>query len=181
MLMKSDESAVLVVDVQEKLVPAIHDHGNVLDSIEWLLGVAGVLSVPMVATEQYPHGLGYTVAQLATYLNEDAIAEKVAFSAMAEPQARELITDVDRRQVLVCGIEAHVCVLQTAVGLKEAGYEVFVVGDAVGSRNPGDREMALARLRGMGVEVVTREMAAFEWLQRAGTDEFREISRDFLR
>ncbi|WP_018719374.1 hydrolase [Arhodomonas aquaeolei] len=181
MLIRAPESVLLVVDVQERLVPAIHDHGNVVDGIEWLIGVAGEVGVPVLATEQYPRGLGRTVDQLGRYLAPEAVAEKTAFSAADEPACHDLVAGAGRRQVVICGIEAHVCVLQTALGLHHAGYEVFVAGDVAGSRNPRDRDLALDRIRALGVQVVSREMVAFEWLQRAGTDVFREVSRRFLR
>ncbi len=181
MLMKAEESVLLVVDVQERLVPAIHDHGSIVDGIEWLMGVAHTLSVPVRVTEQYPAGLGHTVEQLSAHLPRAVVAEKTAFACTEDPPCLEGITEPGRRQMVVCGTEAHVCVLQSAVGLQAAGHEVFVVGDAVGSRSPSDRDLALARMRSLGVQVVSREMVAFEWLHRAGTEQFRAVSRNFLR
>ncbi|MEO8629632.1 MAG: hydrolase [Betaproteobacteria bacterium] len=180
MLIDSKNSGLLVIDVQEKLLPAIHDAQRVLESCLWLVNVARRLRVPIAATEQYPRGLGVTVAALREALGDSPIVEKITFSGASEPAV--LATPaVTRQQVIVAGTETHVCVLQTVVGLLALNKDVFIVADAVGSRSPQDRELALARLRHLGVTVVTREMVAFEWLERAGTGTFREISRDFLR
>ena len=103
--------------------------------------------------------------------------EKVAFSCLGEAGPTDRIASLGRKQAVICGIEAHVCVLQTAVGLASKGYEVFVVGDAVSSRAAMSVETALARFHKSDIQVVTTEMVAFEWLGRAGTDEFKEISR----
>lgn len=181
MLMDAQRSLLLIVDVQEKLIPAIHGHEEVLSACHWLLGVAGELEVPVVASEQYPKGLGHTVPDLAERLAPGAVHEKLEFSCAAADSCRQAFAAADRPQIVIAGIETHVCVLQTALGLLADRREVFVVADAVGSRRPADRELALARMRQAGVEVVSREMVAFEWLHRAGTDAFRAVSRNFLR
>lgn len=179
-LMRADASRLVVVDVQQRLVPAMHDATRVVDACAWLVGVAQRLGVPVAVTEQYPQGLGATVEPLRALVPAEAIAAKIAFSC-AEGGCLDALPGADRAQVVLAGIEAHVCVLQSALGLAATGREVFVVGDAVDSREPQSRQFALERLRHAGVAVVTREMVAFEWLQRAGTDAFRAISREFLR
>lgn len=179
-LIDARHSALLVVDVQERLLPAIHDGGRVLENCVWLAQVAQRLGVPVIVSEQYPRGLGATAAALSAALSAGAVRTKIHFSCVADG----CFEDVDawrRPQLVVAGTEAHVCVLQTVLDLQARGTRVFVVADAVGSRRPEDRDVALARMRQHGAEVVTREMAAFEWLRRAGTDLFREISRGFLR
>jgi nicotinamidase-related amidase len=180
MLLDSKRSALLVVDVQDKLLPAIHDRDAVAAAIAWLVRIACRLEVPVAATVQYPRGLGPLDATLAALVPAEAIGTKNHFSCVAAGCLPDL-PGADRAQVVVVGIEAHVCVLQTALELIEEGREVYVVADAVGSRRPQDRDAALARLRGEGVRVVTREMVVFEWLRVAGTPLFKEISRDFLR
>ncbi|MDQ2694667.1 MAG: hydrolase [Pseudomonadota bacterium] len=181
MLINADHSCLLVVDIQEKLAPAIHDGREVIANTAWLLRIAGRLGVPVLASQQYPRGLGPLAAELLALVPAQAVVDKVEFSCAAAPACRERIEASGRRQWIVTGMEAHVCVLQTALGLLDAGREVYVVADAVGSRRPADKELGLARLRGEGVRVVSREMVAFEWLHRAGTDVFRDISREFLR
>jgi len=179
-LLRADASMLLVVDVQARLVPAIHEGAGVVDRIVGLVRLAQALGVPVAATEQYPQGLGRTVPALASLLPEGATGEKVHFSCAAAGCLATL-PGVDRPQVVIAGIEAHVCVLQTALGLAAEGREVFVAADAVGSRNPADRTLALERMAHRGIGIVGREMVGFEWLERAGTERFRAISREFLR
>jgi nicotinamidase-related amidase len=179
-LIEREHSALLVVDIQERLLPHIHEGERVLENAVWLVQVAQRLGVPVMLSEQYPKGIGHTVAVLRGLTSPAAIADKLHFSCVAA-QCLKSLPGADRRQVVMCGIESHVCVLQTALDLKREGREVFVVAEAVGSRRPADRELALARLRDHGVEIVSREMVAFEWLKQAGTELFREISREFLR
>jgi nicotinamidase-related amidase len=179
-LLERDASALLLVDLQERLLPHIADGESVLRHATWLLGVARRLGVPVAASEQYPAGLGTTAAALRAQLAPDEIVEKVHFSCVAEG-CLERSAAWQRRQFVVAGTEAHVCVLQTVLDLLGTGKQVFVVSEAVGSRNPADRECALARMRQRGAHIVTREMVAFEWLHRAATDEFRTVHREFLR
>jgi nicotinamidase-related amidase len=179
-LVRAQASRLVVVDVQERLLPAMHDGEAVVDACAWLVRVAQRLDVPVALTEQYPQGLGPTVARLRALVPEDAIAAKLAFSC-AEAGCLDGLPGAGRPQVVLAGIESHVCVLQSALGLAAAGNEVFVVADAVTSRAPDSRRLALDRLRQRGVAVVSREMVAFEWLARAGTDAFRVVSREFLR
>jgi nicotinamidase-related amidase len=181
MLMKADDALLLVVDMQEKLLPAIHDADAIEQNVAWLLDVASAAGVPSYASEQYRKGLGHTVPSLRERIPRGAIDEKVHFSCADAPECCAGIKAMKRRQLVICGVEAHVCVLQTALGMQQAGYEVFVVADAVGSRKRDDRDLALERLRALGVQVVSREMVAFEWMHQAGTDVFRTISRNYLR
>lgn len=180
MLMDRNHSALLIIDIQERLLPHIEDWQRILENALWLTRVAQRLGVPVMASEQYPKGIGHTHAELASRLPPEAIAEKMHFSCAAA-QCLTGLAGNERRQAVICGVESHVCVLQSALELRWQGKEVFVVADAVGSRRAADRDLALARMRGHGVEIVSREMVAFEWLKRAGTDEFREVSKDFLR
>lgn len=180
MLIDRNHSSLLIIDMQERLLPHIDDWQRILENALWLTRVAQRLGVPVMASEQYPKGIGHTRAELVSLLPPTAIAEKSHFSCVAA-QCLAGLTGSERRQTVICGVESHVCVLQTALDLRWQGKEVFVVADAVGSRQPADRELALTRMRGHGVEIVSREMVAFEWLKQAGTAEFREISTKFLR
>lgn len=181
MLMRADTSCLLVVDLQERLMPAVAQADEIVANAIWLIRIAQRLKVPILASEQYPQGLGHTVAAIRELLPPDAFVEKTHFSCAAEINCMRRIDLLGRPQVVLLGAEAHVCVLQTALDLRLAGKSVYLVADAVSSRSPGDVELALTRMRTEGVRVVSREMVAFEWLHRAGTEPFREISREFLR
>ncbi len=180
MLIDTERSALLVIDLQARLVPALSAPEEVVANALWLVRVAQKMGIPVAATEQYPKGLGRLVPELSALLPESAVAAKEHFSCVAA-QCLPGLPGHDRAQFVVVGAETHVCVLQTALELVEDGREVYVVSDAVGSRRAYDRDMALLRMREEGVRIVTREMVVFEWLGRAGTDLFREISRQFLR
>ncbi len=180
MLINAERSLLLVIDMQEKLLPVIHERDTVIANIRWLIRVATRIGIPVAALEQYPKGLGRTVSALRELVPPDAVATKVHFSGVAA-RCLPALPGAERAQVVIAGVEAHVCVLQTALELAEEGKSVFVVADCVGSRRACDRDLALARLRQDGVRIVSREMAAFEWLRQADTPLFREICRDFLR
>lgn len=180
MLIDANRSLFLMIDLQEKLAPAIHDSGTVIDDIRWLAQVARKLSVPVAATVHYPTGLGNIVPSLAGMLAPSDIVEKIHFSAVADGRLAAL-PDFDRPQVVLTGTETHVCVLQTALDLLALGKQVYVVAECVGSRRPDDRLLGLERMRQEGCRIVSKEMVAYEWLQRAGTDVFRQIHREFLR
>lgn len=180
MLMNRETSSLLVVDVQERLLPSIADGEAVLANCDWLVGVARRMGVPVVVSEQYPEGLGPTAASLRATAGDAPLVTKTHFSCVADGCLAGTAVE-QRRQVVVVGTEAHVCVMQTVLDLRWQGKEVFVVADAVGSRKPADKEAALARMRSHGVEIVTREMVAFEWLHDSAGPLFREINRDFIR
>jgi nicotinamidase-related amidase len=180
MLMSVENGSLLVVDVQDKLLRHIHDWQALLQNVIWLVRVARRMGVPVMASEQYPKGLGHTTPELARELPDGSVAEKAHFSCAAA-QCLPGLSGSERPQVVICGMESHVCVMQTAIELKAAGKDVFVVGDAVGSRSAADKACALDRMRDHGIRIVSREMVAFEWLRKAGTPLFKEISVDFLR
>jgi nicotinamidase-related amidase len=178
MLIARDQSSLLVVDVQEKLAPAVSGRERVIRNAAILMKGAAQLGVPVLVSEQYPRGLGHTVAELAGLAPADAILAKTHFSCAAAPEFRlrlEGLFASGRGQVVICGMETHVCVLQTALLMKEGGFAPVVVADAASSRTQANHEAGLARLVENGVEVATTEMVLFEWLRRAATHEFREI------
>jgi nicotinamidase-related amidase len=180
MLIDRDRSALLLIDMQERLLPAMDDAERLLDNVVWMVRIAQRLSVPVVVSEQYPKGIGPTVRALRDLIPPHAIVPKMHFSCVADGCFRD-VPELARPQVVMCGIESHICVLQSAMDLQSSGKQVFVVADCVASRDPFNRSIALERMRQHGVVVVSREMVAFEWLGAAGSDEFREISRTFLR
>jgi len=180
MLISAERSVLLLIDLQERLYPAIDEGAQVLEHALWLTRLAQRLSVPVICTEQYPQGLGPTVPALRALLPDSAMVEKVHFSAVSEGGIFDA-PGGDRAQFVVAGTEAHVCVLQTVIGLLDSGHRVFVVDEAVGSRRPSDKALALERMRGHGADIVSREMVAFEWLRQAGSETFRQVSREFIR
>lgn len=179
-LIHADHSVLLLIDIQGKLAPAIHQGSELIRVNERLVQVANELQVPVVYTEQYPKGLGVTVPQLAVHLENATVYEKIHFSAAKEPAFRDLMASMNRTQVVVTGTETHVCVLQTVLDLIELNYQVFVVANAVGSRAEANKNLALKRMAAAGAHVVSEEMVMFEWLERAGTDTFRSISKRFI-
>ncbi|MCB1916183.1 MAG: isochorismatase family protein [Rhodocyclaceae bacterium] len=180
MLMQRKGAALLIVDLQQRLLPAIDDGEAVIGHAVWLAEVAARLGVPTVVSEQYPQGLGHSDPRVLEAAAGAAVVEKLSFSCAADGCLAGTPIDA-ASQVVVCGTESHVCVLQTAIGLRAAGKAVFLVAEACGSRRPSDKALALARMAAAGIAVVSREMVAFEWLARAGSDEFREISKRYLR
>lgn len=176
MLLSHERSTLVVVDVQERLAPAVHAHDRVIRNTGILLDSARALGVPVLVSEQYPKGLGPTVPALRDKLDGAAVVEKIHFGCAGEPEFLRRLDALDREQIVLCGMEAHVCVLQTALGLRALGRTVYLVADATSSRVPANAELGIARMRGAGVEIVSTEMVVFEWLHRAGTPAFKTLS-----
>lgn len=183
MLLNAKRSHLFVVDLQERLMPVIHDGGSVLKHVDTLLQAAARLRVPVTVTEQYPKGLGATVSGVREALPEGAsVLPKTTFSAAGDPATAERVAALrgeGRDQLVFCGTEAHICVLQSALAFRQAGFEIFVVADAVSSRSPHSVSAACARLLHAGCHWVTTEMVAFEWMEKAATDDFRALSALF--
>jgi len=173
---RADDALLLVVDVQERLLPYIHDGAAVVAQCVRMLRAAREFPLPILVSEQYPKGLGPTNPEVAAAAGDAPRIEKNTFSVLADEAARERVLACQRAQVLLVGIEAHVCVAQTALDLVTLGLRPVVLADAVGSRRPLDRDVALARLRDAGVLVTTVEAALFELLALAGTDLFKRIA-----
>ena len=177
-LLQSSHSLLALIDVQERLCAAMPETAlqAVLHNCDILLQSARLLEVPMLYTEQYPKGLGHTPEHLRQWLGLSPRIEKTSFSCCREPSFCAALQR-DRSQIVLAGMEAHICILQTALQLLEQGKQVFVVEDAVLSRNPDNKANALARLRQAGVVVTNTESVAFEWLGAAEGDAFKQISR----
>ncbi|PSF05610.1 isochorismatase [Marinobacter fuscus] len=171
MLMKAEQSTLLLVDVQERLMPAISQRAEVADRCVTLATVAGLLGVPVVATEQVPDKLGPNVEGIKEL--SDVTLSKHHFDACPDGLIEEL--PEGRQHIVIGGCETHVCMLQTALSLLDAGYKVWVVADATGSRNDFDRDVALDRLHQSGARIVTTEMVAFEWMVHCKHPRFRDI------
>ena len=173
-LMSRDDSALLVVDVQEKLIPLIPGHERLVWNIRRLIDGAAVLGVAVAGTEQYPRGLGHTIPELRDRLGD--LPEKLLFSCGGCPELFERWRDAGIYKILLCGIESHVCVQQTAFDLLGEGFQVYLAVDAVGARFSIDHQTALRRMETAGASLTTTESALFEWCEAAGTPEFKQIS-----
>lgn len=179
LLLSADQSVLILVDVQVRLAAAMPDadRARVLRQGTALLRGADLLQVPVIVSEQYPKGLGPTEPALAAaFPATAAIVEKTCFACSGEERFREAFAVLGRRQVVIAGMEAHVCVLQTALALHADGHDVFVVEDAVSSRDPANRHNAMNRLRQAGVTVVNTESVLFEWLRDATHTQFKAVS-----
>jgi nicotinamidase-related amidase len=170
-LLSAGSSVLLVVDLQERLMPAIAGAADVVEHCSRLIRAATRLEVPVTATEQDPDKLGPTVEPLASLLPAPAVAKSSFAADLSFPTTTPATT------VVVCGCEAHVCVQSTVLALRASGHDVAVVADAVGSRSVGNRDAALARMRDHGVDVVTTEMVVFEWLGTSANPAFREVQK----
>ncbi len=176
MLIDAAQSCLLVVDIQERLAPSMAAPDRVITNALVLMTAARKLGVPILVSEQYPRGLGPTVSPVAALAPQDAVVEKIHFSCLGDEPYLRRFSALHRSQAVIAGIEAHVCVLQTAQQLLEIGRHVFVVADATSSRTEANHTLALNRLANAGAHVVSTEMVVFEWLKKAGTPEFKELS-----
>ena len=174
-LMGRNDTGLLVIDVQSKLMDKMDNRDPVVANVSRLIEGARILGVPVQATEQYPTGIGPTVPELADRL--PARPEKLTFSCCGLPEVAEQFRSRGVQKVLLAGIETHVCVQQTALDLLSQGFRVYVAADAVTSRKELDRELALRRMDRAGAVLTTTEAALFEWTERAGTPEFKQISK----
>lgn len=180
MTLDRDRTALVVIDVQERLFPAMDaDHREeVMRNIKVLTAAAGRLHLGTLVTEQYPKGLGHTLQEVKDTLPAAVQPiEKVAFSCWGVEAFRSRLTSTGARQLLLAGIEAHVCVLMSALDLLAEGYAVHVVADAVTSRTQANWRLAMAQLRQAGAVVTTTETVLFQLLRQADTDDFRELAR----
>jgi nicotinamidase-related amidase len=178
--LERSKAILAVIDVQERLMAVIHESAEVEANVARLLRGCRVLGVPAVVTEQYPKGIGPTTAAVREAMFESGTAEplqKMCFSSHGCEEFASELRRSGRTQVILCGVEAHVCVFQTCRDLLAEGYAVFIVGDATSSRTARNLDFALRRMTSDGAILTTTEMALFEMTVAAGTDEFRAISR----
>lgn len=175
MRLRREESFLLVVDVQQKLAPQVDGHERVVRKSGALIRAARALGLPVLMSEHCPGQIGETVPSLRSLVDGKDVVRKTHFSCADQPEALERFNALKRRQAVVCGMEAHVCVMQTVLGLKDRGFEPLLVGDAVGSRREDDRATAIERMRAAGCAVGTAEMTMFEWMGRADIPQFREL------
>ncbi len=168
-------SVLVVVDVQDKLLPAIHDWPTVLENTVKMVKFAQTLGVPVLVTEQYPKGLGPTNAQVRALFPAFSPLAKTCFSCFDAPAFAAAVETAGARNLVLVGTEAHICVQQTALAALDRGYGVHIVADAVGSRTPANKELGLAKIRHAGGVVSAVEIALYEWLERADGPEFKSV------
>lgn len=174
-LLGASRSCLCVIDVQEKLLPAVDAEGNIVRRIKKLIAAAKEMQVDCVATEQYPEKLGGTVSELQSELT--TVLTKRMFSVRECYFGFAPLWESGRRTMVLCGIETHVCILQSAFDLLAAGWDVHIVVDAVGSRHAWDHQAAIERMRQAGIKMVTTEMVMFEWCETSTHPNFRAISQ----
>ncbi len=177
MRIQKDKTCAVVVDMQERLFPHIHDNIDLEAKMVTLLRGLRELNVPTLITQQYTKGLGPTIPAVTETLNDFTHIEKMSFSCWGEPHFHEALENLGRDHVILMGIETHVCVLQTALDLLANNYTPVVIADAVSSRSQSDRELALARMRQAGAIVTSVESILFELCVVAGTPTFKAISK----
>lgn len=175
-LLDVKNSILLVIDIQEKFLPIIPAGECLVRKAQALIEAAKVLNIPIIVSEQYPKGLGHTAQALRDILPADAVVrEKTAFGCMKDKGLAACVKSSGKKQVVVCGVEAHVCVNQTVHQLLEAGFEVHVAEDALASRDDANREIALTKMRRSGSIPSCVEMILFEWMEHSKHPEFKRI------
>lgn len=178
MRIRRDNAIAVVIDVQERLFPHIYNYEQLGKDIETFIIGMQILNLPIIVTEQYSKGLGKTIAPLQVALADYySPMEKITFSCCGEQEFTDSLENLGRKQILLVGIETHVCVLQTALDLHAAGYRPVVIEDCVSSRKPNDKLIAIERLRRAGCIIATMESVLFELCGIAGTETFKSISK----
>ena len=174
-MITTEDTALVIIDVQEKLVPAMHDKEALLDNLKKMVNGARVLGLPIIYTEQNPAGLGPTVPEIAELLPQEKPVSKFSFSSCGDEAFIKEIKSANCRNILIAGMEAHVCVYQTAADLVDLNYNVQVVADAVASRTPQNKQIGLEKSKAAGTDVTSTEIVLFELLKVAKGDKFKEI------
>ena len=177
MRIQKENTAGLVIDIQERLYPHIHEHEAVARNTGVLVAGLKVLGVPVLVTQQYTRGLGPTIPGLLDLIRDFPVIEKTAFSCCDEPEFIRALAETHKQYLLIAGIESHVCVLQTVIDLLERGYQPVLVEDCVSSRKAYDKSISVRRMRKEGALVTSYESILFELCRFSGTDEFKSISK----
>ena len=170
-ILNIENSLILIIDIQEKLLNAVFNKDEVQKNSAVISKAAGILNIPQLITEQYPKGLGSTIREI----EGGKRFEKITFSALDNPEIAEAVKISGKKQIILLGIETHICVNQTAYALINAGYEVFVIKNACGSRSRDEYSAGLERMKDNGAKIVTAEIALFEWLKGAKHPNFKEV------
>jgi nicotinamidase-related amidase len=175
MRIKREDTALIVIDMQSKLYPFIHEYEQLTKNCTRLIEGLKVLGVPIVVTQQYTAGLGETIEPVKAAIGEYTHIEKMCFSCYGDNNFISELKKLGRKNILLAGIESHVCVLQTALDLIENGYQPVLVEDCVSSREPNNKRIAVERMRDAGAIITTYESILFELTVLCGTDEFKKI------
>lgn len=174
-MLSQKDSLILLVDIQDKLVSAL-EKDKITDNAYKIVKAANILEIPIVVTEQYPKGLGNTVEKIKNELNKDTkVFEKTYFNALLEPEILDTIKSFGKKQIVIMGIETHICVHQTASALVEQGFEVYAIKDACASRNKYEFKQGIEAMKQNGVKISCVEIALFEWLKGSKHPNFKEI------
>ena len=173
----ADESAAVIIDLQERLFPHIHDHERLLENCRILISGLQILSIPLIVTEQYSKGLGTTIGPIKNTLSDYQPLEKTSFSCCDLDSFMQQLNRFKRKYIIICGIEAHVCVMQTALDMLSKEYQPVLVEDCVSSRKFNDKQLAVERMRQAGVIVTSYESILFELCRVSGTEQFKTISK----
>jgi len=174
-MLQREHTALVVVDVQGKLAQLMHDKAELFANLRRMIQGARILEVPILVTEQYPQGIGPTVAEIADLLTDVESISKTSFSCCGEDAFNVALQGLNRKQILLTGIETHICVHQTALQLIDAGYEVQVVADAVSSRTPNNKKTGLDKMQAAGAVITSTETALFELLRVAEGPQFKAV------
>lgn len=176
-MLDTENCCLVVVDVQGKLAQLMHERQALFNNIQILIKSAKILNIPILWVQQCPEALGPTLPEIAELLTENEPINKSAFSCCGQESFNIKLNELRRNQVLLCGIETHVCIYQTAVDMLRKGFEVNVVADAVSSRTAGNKQIAINRLAAEGAKIASVEMALFELLKTAEHPQFRQVAR----
>ena len=176
-MLNTEQTLLLVIDVQGKLADLVWRSERLRDNVRILIEGMHILDVPVLATEQYPKGLGPTVEPIAGALRDATVIEKTSFSCCGEFNFEVKLNELHKTDIIVCGIETHVCVYQTARDLLNLGYNVHLVTDAVSSRTEDNWKLGIEKCKSLGAKMTGTEMALFEMLGKSGTEEFKAISK----
>jgi nicotinamidase-related amidase len=174
-MLNPDRSVLVVIDVQEKLSAVMHEQDALIENAVKAVAGAKILGLPIIRTEQNPKGLGETIPKIAELLSDVPSVTKLSFSCCGEPNFMNQLAALNRRQVLVLGIESHVCVYQTVADLLEEGYETQVIADAISSRTLENKTIGLERCKELGASITSAETALFELLKKAEGDKFKQM------
>ena len=174
-MLDSDNTLLLMIDFQEKLIKSVFKGKVALENSIKMANIAKSLNIPVVVTEQYPKGLGTTDYTLKNNISGAKYFEKVSFSALLNEELKNYLFNIAKKQIILCGIELHICVLQTALDLLKNGFDVFIISDACASRNQSEYNTGIELLKQYGAKIVTVEIALFGLLKTSAHEKFKQL------
>jgi nicotinamidase-related amidase len=180
-LLSESSTCLLVVDIQEKLFPFIQNKYKILDQVKKLIKFAKIVELPIIVTEQNPLGLGKTIRELKEFLTNESAVEKYTFSCCGEPTFNESLVAKEFKNIIVVGIETHICVTQTVLELISRGFNVHVIADAIGARGELDHKVGLKRMKKAGAVISTTEMVMYEYLKTSKHPKFKDFLKQIMK